>query len=201
LPKLVLKELFDIPGLRAGLPELPNAKRMRYQTAYGIKPDDVEIFVTDVALEKYFETIASLLHEDKAKIQLASNYIVSDLLGLQKKDPSFVFPQVALFAELIELISQNEISSRVAKDLLPEMPSFTKSVKEIATERGLIQKNDPEALKAIGQTVLHNNEKVVTEYKSGKESVIMFLVGQFMKESKGSANPQMAKEILEGLLK
>jgi aspartyl-tRNA(Asn)/glutamyl-tRNA(Gln) amidotransferase subunit B len=201
LPKLVLKELFDIPQLRLDLPELPAQKRLRYETAYGIKPDDVEIFVTDLELEKYFETVAKLLNEDRAKIQLASNYIISDLLGLQKKDSNFVFPKEEKFVELIELLTKNEISSRTAKDLLPEMHSFTKGVKEIAEEHGLIQKNDPEALKAMGQKVLDGNEKVVAEYKSGKESVIMFLVGQFMKESKGSANPQMAKEILEGLLK
>jgi aspartyl-tRNA(Asn)/glutamyl-tRNA(Gln) amidotransferase subunit B len=201
LPKLVLKELFDIPELRKNLPELPEQKRLRYETAYGIKPDDVEIFVTDLNLEKYFETVAKLLNEDRAKIQLASNYIISDLLGLQKKDSNFVFPKEEQFVELIELLTKNEISSRTAKDLLPEMHAFTKSIKEVAEERGLIQKNDPEALKAMGQKVLDGNEKVVTEYKSGKESVIMFLVGQFMKESKGSANPQMAKEILEGLLK
>ncbi len=91
LPKLVLKELFDIPELRKNLPELPDAKRIRYGEAYGIKADDVEIFVTDLELEKYFETVAKLLNEDRAKIQLASNYIVSDLLGLQKKDSTFVF--------------------------------------------------------------------------------------------------------------
>lgn len=201
LPKLVLKELFDIPKLRADLPELPDQKRIRYSDAYGIKTDDIEIFVTDIALEKYFETVAKLLNEDRVKIQLASNYIISDLLGLQKKDSSFVFPKEAQFAELVELLSKGDISSRTAKDLLPEMHSFTKTVKEVAEERGLIQKNDPEALKAMAQSVLDANEKVVAEYKSGKDSVIMFLVGQFMKESRGSANPQMAKEILESLLK
>lgn len=201
LPKLVLKELFDIPQLRADLPELPAGKRDRYAREYGIKTDDIENFVTDPTLSVYFETVAQLLGNEQAKVQLASNYIISDLLGLQKKDLSFIFPKEAQFAELIELISKGDISSRAAKDLLPEMNTFTKSVREVAEEKGLIQKNDPEALKAMAQKVLDANEKVVAEYKAGKESVIMFLVGQFMKESKGSANPQMAKEELEKILK
>lgn len=200
LPKLVLKELFNIPQLRADLPELPAQKRDRYAREYGIKADDIENYVLDKKLDDYFVSVVEQFTGNTEKIQLASNYIISDLLGLQKNNENFVFPRKEQFIELINLISENVLSSRSAKDLLPEMYTFEKSVKEVAEERGLIQKNDPEALKTIAQTVLQNNEKVVAEYKAGKESVIMFLVGQFMKESKGSANPQMAKEILEGLL-
>lgn len=205
LPKLVLKELFDIAQLRADLPELPMQKRDRYAREYGIKTDDIENYILDRELDTYFVSIVEQLNGNTQKIQLASNYIISDLLGLQKKAQSentvFIFPTINQFVELINLLSENILSSRSAKDLLPEMNTFTKSVKEVAEERGLIQKNDPEALKTIAQTVIANNEKVVAEYKAGKESVIMFLVGQFMKESKGSANPQVAKEVLEGLLK
>jgi aspartyl-tRNA(Asn)/glutamyl-tRNA(Gln) amidotransferase subunit B len=201
LPKLILKDLFDLPELRKNLPELPDGKRDRYAREYGIKVDDIENFVIDPKLSHYFERVTELLGNDQAKVQLASNYIISDLLGMQKKDVSFVFPTEAHFAELVELLLKGDVSSRAAKDLLPDMHAFTKSVKEVAEEKGLIQKNDPEALKAIAQKVINGNEKVVAEYKAGKESVIMFLVGQFMKESKGSANPQMAKEELEKILK
>jgi aspartyl-tRNA(Asn)/glutamyl-tRNA(Gln) amidotransferase subunit B len=201
LPKLILKDLFDSPELRKNLPELPDGKRDRYAREYGIKVDDIENFVIDPKLSHYFERVTELLGNDQAKVQLASNYIISDLLGMQKKDVSFVFPTEAHFAELVELLLKGDVSSRAAKDLLPDMHAFTKSVKEVAEEKGLIQKNDPEALKAIAQKVINGNEKVVAEYKAGKESVIMFLVGQFMKESKGSANPQMAKEELEKILK
>ncbi len=201
LPKLILKDLFDLPQLRKDLPELPDGKRDRYAREYGIKTDDIENFIIDPKLSHYFERVAELLGNDQGKVQLASNYIISDLLGMQRKDSSFVFPTEAHFAELVELLLKGDVSSRTAKDLLPEMHAFTKSVKEVAEERGLIQKNDPEALKAIAQKVIDGNEKVVAEYKAGKESVIMFLVGQFMKESKGSANPQMAKEELEKILK
>lgn len=202
LPKLILKDLFDLPLLRSSLPELPAQKRIRYAETFGIKNDDIETFVGDIKLSQYFENIAEKLKNDKPKIQLASNYIISDLLGLQKKNTNFTFPKEDLFVELIELISKNELSSRSAKDLLPDLNAISnKSIKELAEERGLIQKNDPQALRVIAQKVIETNEKVVSEYKTGKESAIMFLVGQFMKESKGSANPQMAKEILENLLK
>jgi aspartyl-tRNA(Asn)/glutamyl-tRNA(Gln) amidotransferase subunit B len=145
--------------------------------------------------------LASLLLNDVNKSQLASNYIISDLLGLQKKDDNFIFPKEEQLKELIELISSNEISSRVAKDLLPEISSFKESVREIAEKRGLIQKNDKESMIVIGKLVIENNPNVVSDYKSGKDSVLMFLVGQFMKESRGSANPSLAKEVLEELMK
>lgn len=205
LPKLILKDLFNLPDLRKNLPELPDQKRLRYEELFNIKKDDIDTFVSDPNLAFYFEKVASILNNDKNKIQLASNYIISDILGLQKKalseNSSFVFPKEEQFAELITLISENVLSSRAAKDMLPEMYSFSKPIKEIAEERGLIQKNDPDALKSMAQNIIDSNSKVVTEYKNGKESAIMFLVGQFMKESKGSANPQMAKELLENLLR
>jgi aspartyl-tRNA(Asn)/glutamyl-tRNA(Gln) amidotransferase subunit B len=201
LPKLILKDLFDIPQMRLELPELPEQKRQRLSISYGIKSDDIENYIYDTKLGDYFEKIASLLSNDVNKSQLASNYIISDLLGLQKKDDNFIFPKEEQLKELIELISSNEISSRVAKDLLPEISSFKESVREIAEKRGLIQKNDKESMIVIGKLVIENNPNVVSDYKSGKDSVLMFLVGQFMKESRGSANPSLAKEVLEELMK
>jgi aspartyl-tRNA(Asn)/glutamyl-tRNA(Gln) amidotransferase subunit B len=202
LPKLVLKKVFNIPELLTSLPELPETKRFRYKE-FGIKDADIELFVTDPELSLYFETVVSKL-EEKNKMKetvLVANYIISDLLGLKKKDPAFVFPKEEYFGELMNMLGDGLISSRTAKDLLPELSTLDRSPKEIAEERGLIQKNDPDTMKHLIEKIISDNPSVVEQYKGGKESAIMFLVGQVMKEGKGAVNPSMAKELLENALK
>jgi aspartyl-tRNA(Asn)/glutamyl-tRNA(Gln) amidotransferase subunit B len=96
------------------------------------------------------------------------------------------------------MITANELSSRGAKDLLPFMlENKSCDVKKTAEEKGLIQKNDPEALKAIVTEVLTENPAQVADYKSGKESMFMYFVGQCMKKSKGAGNPSLFQELLK----
>jgi aspartyl-tRNA(Asn)/glutamyl-tRNA(Gln) amidotransferase subunit B len=200
IPKYYLRTLFDIPALQAGLPELPAMKRIRYQEQFGIKADDVENYVTDPDLGMYFEDVVTELAGNKEAIQTASNYIISDLVGLKKKDTNFEFPYAHHLAELVLMISGGELSSRAAKDLLPILRSENRSPRVIADERGLIQKDDPEALRALAEKVISENSEAVASYKSGKQNALMSLVGVIMKESKGSANPAKAKEMLEKIL-
>ena len=97
--------------------------------------------------------------------------------------------------------SEGLISSRVAKDLISYIVTFNKDPEEFAKVEGLLQTSDESALKEIAQKIIDANEKVVADYRGGKENALMSLVGQMMKETKGSANPQMAKKLLEELLK
>lgn len=202
LPKLVLKDIFDIPKMLRELPELPKNKRIRYQE-FGIKETDTEVFVQDVELSFYFESVVSMLEEKNKQKEtvLVANYILSDLLGLKKKDSSFEFPKPEFFAELMNLLGDDLISSRTAKDLLPELSRLNRSPKEIAEERGLLQKNDPDAIKHLIEKVISENQAAVLEYKAGKASAIMFLVGNVMKEGKGAVNPSLVKTMLEEALK
>jgi len=200
IPKYYLRTLFDIPALQAGLPELPAMKRLRYQEQFGIKADDVENYVSDPDLGMYFEDVVTELAGNKEAIQTASNYIISDLVGLKKKDTNFEFPYAHHLAELVLMIGAGELSSRAAKDLLPILRSENRSPRAIADERGLIQKDDPEALQKLAEKVISENSEAVASYKSGKQNALMSLVGVIMKESKGSANPEKAKEMLEKIL-
>ncbi|MDQ5971774.1 MAG: aspartyl-tRNA(Asn)/glutamyl-tRNA(Gln) amidotransferase subunit [Patescibacteria group bacterium] len=199
LPKMYLHKAFDIEKMRAELPELPNAKRARYKNDYGIKDEDIESYIDDMELSKWFENVAGIL-KDKSKIQTASNYITSDYLGLQKSNKEVRLPKFENFVELINMVSDGVLSSRGAKDILAMIVITDESPMKIATEKDLIQKNDEGALKEIAQKIIDQNPTVVATYKGGKENALMSLVGQIMKETKGSANPALVQKILKELL-
>jgi aspartyl-tRNA(Asn)/glutamyl-tRNA(Gln) amidotransferase subunit B len=237
LPKLVLKEVFDIEKLKAGLPELPSQKRARYEKDFGIKAENIEIYVNNLNLAKFFEEVCSLFESnDKEEIRIASSLISNDLVGLIAKEiekhkkaqetifESSVFESLifmtrsqnsgdfsqqgfnfhkmtpALFVEIVGLYSEQKITSATVKVLLPEVINTGVRPLEYAETHDLLQKNDEGALKEIAQRIIDANPAVVATYKSGKENALMSLVGQVMKETKGSANPQLAQKILKELI-
>jgi aspartyl-tRNA(Asn)/glutamyl-tRNA(Gln) amidotransferase subunit B len=199
LPKLFLSKIFDIEKMRSELPELPEARRNRYRNDYGIKDEDIESYIVDEELGSWFEKVAQSL-KDKNKVKIASNYITSDYLGLKKLNPEIKLPSVENFAELMEMVDGGKISSRGAKDILAMIVISDESPEKIAKEKGLIQNHDEGALKEIVQKVIDANPVVVATYKGGKENALMSLVGQIMKETKGSANPSLVQKILKELL-
>ena len=199
LPKLFLSQIFDIDDIKKNLPELPEEKRARYKNDYELKDEDIESYVTDRELGDWFEEVASKLI-DKEKVRIASNYITSDFLGLKKTNLDIKLPKTSNFVELIEMISQNQISSRSAKDILAMIVVEDNSPMEIAKAKDLLQKNDEGQLKEVILKIIKDNPKVVETYKSGKENAIMSLVGQVMKETSGSANPQLALKLLKELI-
>ncbi len=199
LPKMKLHEAFDLNKMKSELPELPLAKRIRFKKDFGIKDEDIESYINYIELGKWLEEIFSVL-KDGSKINIASNYITTDYLGLKKNNTGVKMPSAKNFAELISLVADNKISSRAAKDILAMIVTEDESPLKIATDRDLLQKNDEGVLKEIAQKIIDANPKVVADYKGGKENALMSLVGQIMKETKGSANPQVAKQILIDLL-
>jgi len=200
LPKMKLHEAFDLEKMKRELPELPVAKRVRYREHFGIKDEDIESYINDPMLGIWFEKVAGIL-KDSAKIKIASNYTTSDYLGIKKTHLEAKLPSEENFAELINLVSENKISSRAAKDILAIIVVNDASPMKIAEEKDLLQKNDTGALKEIAEKIISANPKAVADYKRGKENALMSLVGQIMKETKGSANPQIAKQVLTEILK
>ncbi len=199
LPKLYLHKIFDIKKMESELPELPVARRTRYKDDYGIKDEDIESYITDKELGDWFEKVADIL-KDKTKIKTASNYITSDYLGLKKNNLEVGLPEIKNFVELINMVSDGKISSRAAKDILVMIVEKDESPMKIAEEKGLLQNHDEGALKEIVQKIIDANPEIVAIYKGGKENAIMSLVGQIMKETKGSANPTIVQKLLKELL-
>ena len=146
------------------------------------------------------QEIFKTIQDNKETIKIASNYITSDYLGLKKLNENISLPNEKNFAELIQMISESKISSRGAKDILAMIVLRDESPLKIADEKGLIQNHDESALKEIVKKVIDSNPSIVATYKAGKENAIMSLVGQIMKETKGSANPSLIQKLLKELL-
>jgi aspartyl-tRNA(Asn)/glutamyl-tRNA(Gln) amidotransferase subunit B len=227
LPKIFISEIPEFAGdlIKAEIPELPWEKRARYKKEYGMKDEDAEMFVQNDVFRNFFDSFVSAENSSNAsagpthspeKIKLGINYITSDIAGLVKNTSGTnIQISVPHFIEMIEMIDKGELSSRAAKDILmkywgEKMADGTfvnntkeeaRSPKQIAEEEGLIQKNDPEALKKMIQEIIDGNAGVVAEYRSGKEASLQFLLGQVMKVSKGAVNPGVAKTTLVEMLK
>ena len=191
---------WDLKKMESELPELPEAKRARNKQDFGIKDEDTEVYINDMALGAWFEDVARILG-DAQKIKIASNYITTDFLGLKKNNPEIKMPSAKNMAELSSMIMEGMISSRAAKDILARIVKNDESPMRIAIEKDLLQKNDENALKEIAQKIINANPKVVADYKEGKAAALMSLVGQVMKETKGSANPSLVRQALTDLLK
>lgn len=185
------------------MPELPWQKRKRFETDLGLKKEDVEVYINNPKVATFFEEATTGI-SDKNILQTFSNYITSDLLGLSKSfgESNFDFGKVTptTFKQLILMQKKGNISSRGVKDILKMMFESGGKPEQIVKEKNLIQKNDSEELNKIIKEIILENPKVVADYKSGKESVLQFFVGQGMKASKGSANPEILKKIILEIL-
>ena len=205
LPKLVISVLPKISSeyLRRELPELPWERRTKY-LGMGLKPEDAQMFVRETSLGNFFDKVGeSLIKKDL--VLSAVNYITSDIVGqIESGALSLVWLEkkvnASRFASLIDLVGKGTLSSRGAKDTLSIMFMDDREAEIIAQEKGLFQQSDTGALAQIVQKVLQTNVEAVKEYKAGKGAALQFLVGQGMKESKGSANPQALREEFEKAL-
>ncbi|MFQ5662090.1 MAG: Asp-tRNA(Asn)/Glu-tRNA(Gln) amidotransferase subunit GatB, partial [Candidatus Paceibacteria bacterium] len=208
LPKLYISKIkeFEEENLKSQLPELPWERRGKYVDEYGIKKEDADMFVRDEFLAKLFDAVIDEFKGDKKLIKTASNYITSDIAGLVKVDDDSnekLHKNITAesFAELMSMIHKNEISSRGAKDILKEMYERGGAPEKIAKEKNLLQKSDEGELKKVVEKIIRDNEKVVREYKNGKQSSLQFLIGQGMKATGGSANPEILKKLFIEILK
>lgn len=205
LPKLKISEIpeFSSDNLRKELPELPQEKRARYAKTFGIKAEDIELYVRSPEWGTFFEDVISHFSGDLTNVALASNYITSDLNGMVKKAPAFWNKQkidAKHFAELIVMIHEGSLSSRGAKDALKIMYEEGGAPAAIAESRGLLQKSDEGELTAVAEKLLAAHPTVVADFKAGKASALQFFIGQGMKETKGSANPEVLRKVFQTLL-
>ena len=206
LPPLKISEVpeFSQEILKAKLPELPSQKRIRFKKEYGVDGEKLDIFVRDKKLSGFFEAAVSEAQkwasevEPKKIVELAVNYITSDLSGLLREKELLV-EEIRItpenFGELMKMAAKGEVSSRGAKDILRVMVETGEDPSTIAEKENLLQISDPKVLEEIVRRVMSQNQNVVADFKKGKLKAKLFLIGQVMKEAKG-ANPRVVSDIL-----
>jgi aspartyl-tRNA(Asn)/glutamyl-tRNA(Gln) amidotransferase subunit B len=197
---------FDLEKIKSEIPELPAQKRERFAREYGLKPEQLEIFIEDRGFGDYFEeSVSELLseigEENKFQnIQVLFNYLASDIRGLineLKIDIGNLNISPENFADLVVLVVKGDISSRIAKDLIKEMRTDGLDPRQIIKEKGWSQISDEQEIKKTVLEVINGNPSVVEDYKKGKQRVIQFLIGQAMSKLGGRGKP----EIIEKLFK
>lgn len=206
IPKLKISEIpqFDRKTLEDSMPELPWQKRDRYNREYGTTEKENSIFIESPIISSYFEEVISPFKKDAKMIRLAINYLLTDYLGLIKKNGKSNDDSVlntiptGSFSELMDMINKDEISSRGAKDILALLftDNHNVSPRKLAQEKDLIQKSGAEELGPIVDKIISDNRSVVYEYKKGKTASLQFIIGQVMKATKGSANPTKVRDMV-----
>ena len=198
LPPLILEKKI-IEDLRLQLPELPDKKKIRFIETYGIKKYDAEILVSEKEVAEYFEKLVS----DRDP-KMVVTWLTGELFSYLNKK-SLDNPQSAIsvekFGELLDLINDGTLSNRLAKELFEEFIESNISALELVKKKGMVQISDENEIINMIETVLDQNQKMLEEYRSGKEKLFGFFVGQVMKISNGKANPQMVNTLLIKQLK
>ncbi|MCP5380614.1 MAG: Asp-tRNA(Asn)/Glu-tRNA(Gln) amidotransferase subunit GatB [Novosphingobium sp.] len=209
-PDLLPLELDDafLEECRASLPELPDAKRHRYENALGLSAYNAGVLTAEVETARWFEALlaASAKAQDKPESEVAkaaANWLMSELLGALNKlgknlENSPVSPDAG--GELLALVGKGTISGSIAKQVLEKMLETGDGATAIVEREGLKQESDSGAIEAAVAKILADNADKVEQYKAGKEALFGFFVGQTMKAMQGKANPQLVNEILKAKL-
>jgi aspartyl-tRNA(Asn)/glutamyl-tRNA(Gln) amidotransferase subunit B len=198
LAPLIVSDEF-IEGVKASLPELPEARRQRFMEQYQLSYSDASQFTSERSLADYYERAVEVSGNARA----AANWIRSELLrelegaGIGAGD-SPISPEE--LGALLRTIDEGKISGKQGKDVMIEMFKTGKAAATIIEEQGLVQVSDIGEIDRIVDEVLAANPGQVQSYRSGKEALFGFFVGQVMKASKGKANPKIANERLKAKL-
>ena len=188
-----------VEKIRKEIPELPDEKKSRFIEKFNLSPYEANILVSDLDTSKYFEEVIK-----NSDVKLSANWITGELFALlNEKDLEITESPITAknLSNLINLIKDGTISGKIAKTVFELMSDGDKNPVEVVKEKGLKQESDPKELKKLIEKIINENQDKVKEYKSGKEKLFGFFVGQVMKVSDGKANPQLVNEILKKKLK
>jgi aspartyl-tRNA(Asn)/glutamyl-tRNA(Gln) amidotransferase subunit B len=187
-----------VARLRAELPELPDAKKARFVSAYGLSPEDAGVLVSEKETAQFFERVAA-----GRDPKTAANWVMGDLFGALNR-LGIGIEQSPVSAEqlgsLMDLIADGTLSGRLAKDVFAEMVATGADPRAIVEATGLRQMTDSGAIEAAIDAVLAAQADKVAEYRAGREKLYGFFVGQVMRATQGKANPALVNELLRNKL-
>ena len=193
VPTNISKEFIE--SVRKDMDELPEEKQERFMSTYNLNEYDAGVICADKKIANFFEEVVK-----DADIQLAAKWIIGDLNALlNKHDISLDESKIDAtnFSELIQKITDNTISGKIAKEVLEEIWITGTKVSEVIDSKGMQQISDEGELENIIETILNENNNQVNAYKSGKDKLFGFFVGQVMKATQGKANPGLVNELLK----
>ncbi|BBC80642.1 Asp-tRNA(Asn)/Glu-tRNA(Gln) amidotransferase subunit GatB [Acetobacter orientalis] len=193
LPLVIEQDWVD--SLKAALPELPDAKRARFQQEYGVTFYDAGVLVAEQSVADYFETVAK-----GRDGKLAVTWVTGDLFAAMNRMGRTIenCPVSAqALGKMLDLIADGTINGKIAKDVFEDMVETGESPDAIVEKKGLKQVTDTGVIDAAIDSVMTKNADKVDEYRSGKDKLFGFFVGQVMKETKGKANPALVNEALK----
>ena len=191
---LELKNDF-IEKIKSEIPELPDEKKKRFIDKFNLSPYEANILVSDKETSEYFEKVIK-----NSDVKLSTNWITGELFALlNEKDLGITQSPISAenLSKLINLIKDGTISGKIAKTVFELMANGDKDPQKIVEEKGLKQESDFKVLESLIEKVIAENPDKVKEYKSGKEKLFGFFVGQAMKASDGKANPKLVNDILK----
>ena len=196
-PDLLPLELKDdfIEKIKSEIPELPDEKKKRFIDKFSLSPYEANILVSDKETSEYFEEVIK-----NSDVKLATNWITGELFALlNEKDLVITQSPISTknLSKLINLIKDGTISGKIAKTVFDLMVDGDQNPQKIIEEKDLKQQSDPKKLEKLIEKVINDNPEKVKEYKSGKEKLFGFFIGQIMKSSGGKANPQLVNDILK----
>lgn len=194
LPPIVVDEAWEA-RIREQLPELPMARKQRFQDAYGLSDYDAHVLTQTRVFADYYEAVTAAGADPKK----AANWLMVELQALlsdAKQDIQECRITSQSLAELLKLIDSNIISGKIAKEVLGEMFVSGKDPATIVAEKGLSQISDTGAIESAVQQVIEASPEQVAQFKAGKDKVFGYFVGQVMKATRGKGNPQMINDIL-----
>jgi aspartyl-tRNA(Asn)/glutamyl-tRNA(Gln) amidotransferase subunit B len=199
LPPLSLSRGY-VEQVRAALPELPDAKRDRFVAEYGLKDQDAEVLAADAAVSDYYEACVAAARPHRVDAPTACNWVIGELFRLLNEkgvsiDRSPITPQA--LAGLLGQVQSNVINANTGKAVLAEMFDNGKAAEAIIAEKGLAQVSNLGEIEGLVQQAIEDNPDPVAQYLSGKTSVFGFLMGQVMRASRGKANPQLVRQVLQ----
>ncbi|HVN49578.1 MAG TPA: Asp-tRNA(Asn)/Glu-tRNA(Gln) amidotransferase subunit GatB [Bacteroidota bacterium] len=190
-----------VNDMRALLPEMPEARRDRYVNEYHLPDYDAEVLTTERDVADYFETVVGhLSKKNDETYKLASNWTMGDVMRVMNELHILAseFPIAPeRLSEMVNLIVDGTISGKIAKDVFEEMLKTNEAPKTIVEKKGLVQVSDTGAIEKVIDEILAANAGQVEQYRSGKQQVFGFFVGQTMKAMKGKANPKVVNEVLK----
>jgi aspartyl-tRNA(Asn)/glutamyl-tRNA(Gln) amidotransferase subunit B len=195
---LILDQEF-VNKIKDSLPELPDEKKARLMNDFGLSSYDASIVITDQDISGYYEEVAK-----NSDYKLAANWMIVELFGVLNKEGKEIkdSPVSAKnLSKLINLIKGNTISGKIAKKVFEEMVKNDQDPDKIVEEKALKQQSDPKELEKIIETIVKSNQDKVEQYKSGKDKLFGFFVGQAMKETEGKGSPKLINDILKEKLK